>query len=844
MNNRNIYLLCNAHLDPVWLWEWEEGAAEAISTFRTAAEICEENDTFIFNHNEVTLYKWVQEYEPSLFKRIQKLVKQGKWHIMGGWYLQPDCNMPSGESFVRQILLGKSYFKKHFGVEPRTAMNFDSFGHSRGLVQIMAKSGYDSYLFGRPQEQFMELPGEDFVWQGFDGSEILATRFTGWYQTFLGRAREMIEERIANNPDRRPLIVLWGVGNHGGGPSRKDLKEVNQLIKASRQDDLQHSTPEAYFKELAKSKSKLPVRKNDLNLWGPGCYSSQIRIKQRHRLLENDLYTLEKMACAAMVNGLMKYPLAELHEALCDLMNSEFHDILPGSSIEAAEEAALRQIDHGLESVARLKARAFFAMASGQKKAKSGEIPIMVYNQHPTEITDTVECEFNLPDFKTRETYTQIKVYQDGKQIPAQVEKERSSIFFEWRKRVVFAAQLKPSQMNRFDCRLEVLPRKPAMKLKIRNGKVTFKTQELEVIINAKTGLVDKYKAKGVSCLGEKAFLPIVIQDDQDSWGAEVRSFRKKIGSFKLMSKKKGTAFSGIGSGTLDSVRIVEDGPVRAVVEALFQYGDSFICQQVKLPRRGTQIEIESRVYWLEKDKMLKLSVPVKGKEFKFVGQTAFGTQELHTDGSECVAQKWVSAISRKDNLALTCINNGAYSSDFANNELRLTLLRSAAYSSCPDADENAMTDMAAGAVDTTADRYRPRMDQGLRVFKFWFDGGKVTEQRNRVDRRALAINEKPFALSFFPGGGGKMPKPLVVLSDNVVQIAAVKRAEKNNDLIIRLFEPTGRDRPVSIHLRFCNARKKMQMKGFEIKTVKFNIKNRTFAETDLLENPLKNSKL
>ncbi len=149
---KTIHLLCNAHLDPVWLWEWEEGAAEAISTFRTAAELAENDKAFIFNHNEVTLYKWVQEYEPSLFKRIQKLVRQGRWNIMGGWYLQPDCNMPSGESFVRQILLGKSYFKEHFGVNVTTAINFDPFGHTRGLVQILAKSGFDSYLFGRPDQ--------------------------------------------------------------------------------------------------------------------------------------------------------------------------------------------------------------------------------------------------------------------------------------------------------------------------------------------------------------------------------------------------------------------------------------------------------------------------------------------------------------------------------------------------------------------------------------------------------------------------------------------------------------------------------------------------------------------
>jgi len=150
---KRLHLICNAHLDPVWLWEWEEGAAEAISTFRIAADFCEEFYGFVFNHNEATLYQWVEEYEPALFKRIQRLVASGHWHIMGGWYLQPDCNMPSGESVVRQILLGRAYFREKFGVEPSTAINFDPFGHNRGLVQILAKSGYDSYLFCRPFRQ-------------------------------------------------------------------------------------------------------------------------------------------------------------------------------------------------------------------------------------------------------------------------------------------------------------------------------------------------------------------------------------------------------------------------------------------------------------------------------------------------------------------------------------------------------------------------------------------------------------------------------------------------------------------------------------------------------------------
>ena len=148
--SKKLHILCNAHLDPVWQWEWEEGAAETLSTFRIAADFCDEYDNFVFCHNEALLYKWIEEYDMPLFERIVELVKKGKWHIMGGWHLQPDCNMPSGEAFVRQILSGRKYFLEKFGVVPTVAVNLDPFGHTRGLVQIMKKSGYEGYLFMRP----------------------------------------------------------------------------------------------------------------------------------------------------------------------------------------------------------------------------------------------------------------------------------------------------------------------------------------------------------------------------------------------------------------------------------------------------------------------------------------------------------------------------------------------------------------------------------------------------------------------------------------------------------------------------------------------------------------------
>jgi len=783
---KKVYLLCNSHLDPVWQWQWQEGAAETLSTFRTAAELCEQNKTFVFNHNEAILYKWIHEYEPALFSRIQKLVKQGRWHIMGGWYLQPDCNMPSGESFVRQILLGKEYFRKHFGVEPKTAINFDPFGHCRGLVQILAKSGYDSYLFGRPEPRYIKLPNEDFVWVGYDGSEIMGTRFCG--------------------------------------PSKHDLKNVNKLIKDTKDCNIQHSTPDAYFKELQRQKAKLPRYRKDLNPWAIGCYTSQIRIKQKHRLLENEIFAAEKMISSASTAGLMKYPHEDIHEALCDLMTGQFHDILPGSSIQEVEEDALRMLDHGLEIISRIKAKAFFALSSGQSKAKKDTIPIMVYNPHPYRIKQIFTGVFQLASVGQADDFMQIHLSHNGLQIPCQVEKEAGSLPSDWCKKVAFPATLEPGQMNRFDCSMELLSKKPPIKLKPRKKKIIFKTKELEVVINTDTGLVDRYRIKGIDHVKKGAFEPIVITDNADSWEMVATSFGKVEGRFKLLSKRKGSLFSGIRGKTIDSVRIVEDGDVRSIIEAVFGYGDSFICQRYKLPKIGTEIEIETRVYWNEKDRMLKLSVPVAGEKGKYLGQVAYGVSNLPDNGNEAVSQRWTAVVNRKENKALTCINDCIYGSDYSENGLRLTLLRSPAYTCCGILREDARS------------RFLPRIDQGERIYNFWFNGGGISQRLKAVDREAMAKNEKPVALSFFPPGGGKKPKPVAVLSDSVVQITAIKRAQRNNNLIFRLFEPTGRKRTTTLTLPAIGKKIKIDLNAFEIKTLKVNPKTRKVTEVNLLE--------
>jgi alpha-mannosidase len=316
------------------------------------------------------------------------------------------------------------------------------------------------------------------------------------------------------------------------------------------------------------------------------------------------------------------------------------------------------------------------------------------------------------------------------------------------------------------------------------------------------------------------------MKDDEDPWGMRVKSFRKLAGRFKLMSRTEGTAFSGVSQDILPSVRVIEDGDVRTVVEAVMRYGDSFICQHYKLPKRGTEIEVQTRVHWNEKDKMLKLSIPTRCRGAAYIGQTAYGIADLPADGNEAVAQKWVAAVDKKANKAVTVINDGIYGSGFANGELRLSLMRSPAFSGHPFWDR----------LIVVQDRYLPRIDQGERLYRFWFDAGQVRRRLDAVDREALVRNEKPFALSFYPPGQGKKPKAGPSLSDNVVQITAMKYAENGRDIIVRLFEPTGRKRTTTLRLPFVPMNLKVALKGFEIKTLKITPRTKKVAEVNLLE--------
>jgi len=237
---KTIHLISNAHLDPVWLWRWDDGMAEALSTYRIAADFCEQDPGFVFNHNEALLYRWVEHHDPTLFERIRALVAAGRWHIAGGAYLQPDLNTPSGEGLIRQFLVGKTYFAEKFGRSPTTAYNYDSFGQPEGFPQILAGCGFDSYVFCRPEFGTFELPRGVFEWKDRSGASVLARRSDDHYQTqSLKVIREKLTKWVEHFKDEQHVLLLWGIGNHGGGASAEFLDEfanAREVLRGSEED--------------------------------------------------------------------------------------------------------------------------------------------------------------------------------------------------------------------------------------------------------------------------------------------------------------------------------------------------------------------------------------------------------------------------------------------------------------------------------------------------------------------------------------------------------------------------------------------------------------------------------
>ena len=779
---KTVYLISNAHLDPVWQWEWEEGAAAAVSTFRVAADFCEKRDKYIFCHNEASLYEWVEEYEPPLFERIKKLVSAGKWIITGGWYVQPDCNMPAGETFIRQATYGRKYFYEKFGVVPTVMNSYDAFGHSRGLVQILAKCGYKYYIHCRPDDGHLKMP-DSYKWVGYDGSSVIGERQQNGYGTALGTAYLKAAHHYNNIKDGEEAICLWGVGDHGGGASADDLDKLDKFIEdaAKNGDVVKHASPYEYFER--QEKKDLPVWDRDINPWAVGCYTSQARLKAMYRALEDMYYETEKMCMLSRFAH--EYPKKALLDAERALLFATFHDYLPGSSVEPVEAMGIRQLGGATDSLTKLRAASVFAMCSGQRAAEPDEIPVIVYNPHPYAVKGVFECEFMLWDQGCGEMMKYPHLYDEaGNEIPCQPEKELSNIPIDWRKRISFYAEAAPCSVTRFNCKFAEVKKQPPEQLPEENGEFVFDNGRMRVKIDKKTGLLSSAALDGVELLHGACRLD-VLADKADAWGMTVEEYRAVVGKFTLLDEDETAKYCM--TDKIPPVRVIENGGVRTVVEAAFGYGSSRALVRYGLSKTGADIDVSVRIRVDEKQKLIKLVFPVD-RLGGVTGQVPYGRESLKIDGKETVSQRYKLIDEGEDGVLIRC--KSTYGSSAEGDEYKISLLHTVPYTAHPLGDRRVMPD----------DRFMPHMDVSEQVFDFRITLGNKTALLDRAERLTQEYCEAPYCMSFFPSGAGEKPAQQLTLDgDDCFVVTAYKENEYGKGDVVRLFNPTDTERTVTL---------------------------------------------
>jgi len=383
MKQTKLHMIGNAHIDPVWLWPWQEGFHEVKATFRSALDRMKEYDDFIFVASSAAFYEWVEQSDPTMFAEIQQRVREGRWQVVGGWWIEPDCNIPGGESFVRQGVYGQRYFKAKFGVTARVGFNVDSFGHAATLPQILRKSGIPYYTFLRPMPHEKSLPSRLFWWEADDGSRVLTYEIPFEYGTWVEELKDHVTRCAAEI--RAPYdegMCFYGVGNHGGGPTRQNLDSLHRLQADPNLPEITFSSPEAFFDSVAgKSSLPIPVVHSDLQRHAMGCYAAHSGIKQWNRRAEHRLVTAEKWSLLA--NWVNNQPYPSFEQAWKSVLFSQFHDILAGTSLEVAYDDARNSFGEALAIADRALNNAVQSFAwNAHIEPEDDMRPIIVVNLH------------------------------------------------------------------------------------------------------------------------------------------------------------------------------------------------------------------------------------------------------------------------------------------------------------------------------------------------------------------------------------------------------------------------------------------------------------------------------
>jgi alpha-mannosidase len=771
------HVVGNAHMDMAWLWRWEESIHDVMyNTFRNQLKLMDEFPDYTYAQDQAVVFDMMERYYPDIFKEIVQKVRTGNFIPASSGWVQMDENVIDGESLVRQFLYGQKYSKEKFGHYIRMGWQLDVFGHPVSIPQIAHKAGIDLYVFGRPHD-----PTRPPIiwWQGLDGTRVLGYTTPGESdQPMDHQHTTVLGMKNADRAGVKNILVLYGMGDHGGGPNPSDVAGIAQLNASPTDVRVRATNVADYIDILLTEKKDFPVYDKEMNPIFPGCYTTQVEMKRHNRQSEQLLLNAEKMSeLAVFFDYRSYYPNRDIGEAWKIALLNQAHDLAAGSGIGPIYNDAARQYQEIFERGNR--ALNFTLETLGLQLDTRGEgVPVVVYNPQSWDRTDLVTTEasaFSLPS-------RMVAVHGD-ETIPVQVLKPPAAGDARATAIVAFVAQHVPQMGLKLYRLLPETGNRKAAASPLQAGSKPWPYLENEffrVEINPETGYISRLYDKAnkrEAFQGEGNFLTAWEDTEEQAKKTSIERARAAW-NIGLTGKKWEIEKAA-------RVEITEQGPVRATIRVVHRFRDSEFTQDISLVAGLPRVDVAMTTDWHERSTLLKAGFPISVTSAKVAAEIPYGVIEREQTGNEAVMGKWVD-ISDAD-YGVAVLNNGRNGYDAKGNTIHLSVIRGPWY---PD----------------------PRADEGEHSFTYsiyphhgdW-RGGKVQFQALALNSPLLAKQESAHAspLEQWAGKRGGLPDTYSFIkmnSDHVV-LYALKQMEGfyDTDAIARFVECEGREGEVTI---------------------------------------------
>ena len=715
MSKTVVHLIANAHLDPIWLWNWQAGVDEALATFRSAVDRCHEYPEFRYTRGEAWLYEWVEDLDPGLFKAASELVAAGRWSIAGGQWTQPDANLPTAAGWRKQIELGQRYFKDRFGVSPTIGYNVDTFGHPATLPDLLNEVGYRGYVFHRPNESQVKLPAQTFRWRGSGGGEVIGFRIAPAYVTRSDDLHGQIDLTVkATDPSFGHTMMFYGLGNHGGGPTKATIEWLLEHQHAFDDVELRFSTVDDFYREAEASRDMVPIVDYELQKTFPGCYSVMQDIKQIQHRGERMLEQAEELAYAFGPDSeSTARSIERIDQAWKDLSFTAFHDILAGTSVPSSYLSTRHmQGRAGIvaeEEIVRITRRHARAHLPGENEQR-----LVVLNGSAHAFDGHVECEpfIDFDDWGSRWFAD-----EDGKAIPYQLitpEANTGSMT----QRAVIPLSI-PAKGRRI---LKLLDGStaatPALDSPVSGSAKKLESGELSLDL-APHG-IGALSWKGEELLGRQGISLHLREDHGDTWVFHQTGFNEEI-----------TCRLGGLEWALE-----DEGPVRTRAFAEGRIGDSKIRIAATLFSGKPELHLHLQVVFAERHRMLQMPIALSQAPSGWISGLAGGHVVRKAGHDEMPFCGWDSVQTAS--ASLTLATPDTYSSRVHEDTWQFSLLRSPLMAWTGD------TELPPAYI-------RRHSDQGFHDFHFVL---RIDEQfdASRCERLADHQSKPPVAFDHYVG--------------------------------------------------------------------------------------------